>query len=315
MAFRGLLGMLIVSQLLVMNYATSASAAPQLLQGAYSYVNCKTNFTASVVDQFIVLFPNHSGLVQNVSILQQETGQLQDFANQNNYTEFRNFYISVYMPELNLIVNSLVTQRKSANLSSSNITALRNDYNYSKQQYDSCSFGALKTYAQGEIATYQGQVASYQSIDSNLGQRLGIDTGSLNQTLSGAQAQVIAPLQSALNSATNTSQILKSFSSYCLFDGCQNGLNYHLDAKYYTQALGLGLGRLKQVPGLVNSSVVSTMQGDISTASSALNATGPSVYTTNESTEIYTSLDGAVLALKNAILNYVHMKRSKGNTT
>ncbi len=275
-------------------FASGDAINQTILNAAMQQVNCKTNFTVSFLNQVVSVVPNASStLTPFITGIQYDTSQLQLYANSGNGPAFRSYLTNTYDPELRTIRTSWVSSLKNVNVTKGTIKTLRSDYNASKATYESCAFGALKIFANEKVAAYQSDMLQYRQtivkLDSN-----GINTQSLNQTLSGVATTVITPLQNAISLASNESQLRAAINSYCIFDGCPSGLNYHLAAKF-------DLGVLTGIAGKVSSmnlttsqrANLTTAQGDLSVSSSTLQTAGTSRYIGNQSTEVWSNLKGA----------------------
>jgi hypothetical protein len=95
---------------------------------------------------------------------------------------------------------------------------------------DSCS--ALSQHTTLMLQYYTDTLNHYEARAQNMTDR-GINATNLFDLVNSARAQILTPLQNEVNQA-NASNIKTAFSHYCLYDGCMNGTNFHMAAKFET---------------------------------------------------------------------------------
>ena len=78
---------------------------------------------------------------------------------------------------------------------------------------------------------YNATLDGYESRAQNLTGR-GINASNLLSLVGSARLQIVAPLKNGVNSASNSSQLRMMLYQYCLYDGCVNGTNFHMAAKF-----------------------------------------------------------------------------------
>ena len=150
-------------------------------------------------------------------------------------------------------------------------------------------FAKLKQNAEKIVTNYQGQI---EKDIANLGKLPnGVDTISLNATLSQAQTQVIAPLQAALNASTNATQLYAAFKGHCLDNGCVNGTNFHLAAKLKLDETQAYLAYLEQKANasryvMVNQTSLSEAKGYLDNVSALISSAGNSQFTQGQELNI-----------------------------
>ncbi len=129
------------------------------------------------------------------------------------------------------------------------------------------------------IAGYNKSIAGYRAAIAKLAAE-GVSTAGLNQTLSNATAQVILPLQNALGSATNLTQLTSAFRARCLENGCANGTNFHLGIQLKLGEAQAELAYLSAKTGassagvIVNATALSAARGYLANVSSMVSSVG-----------------------------------------
>jgi hypothetical protein len=128
------------------------------------------------------------------------------------------------------------------------------------------------------IAGYNKTIGSYRTAIAQLAAK-GIPTAALNQTLANATSSVIVPLQNALNSSANLTQLTSAFKARCLENGCANGTNFHLDVQLklgeaQAELNYLSLRASQSANVIVNSTALSNARGYLANASALIGSAG-----------------------------------------
>jgi hypothetical protein len=139
----------------------------------------------------------------------------------------------------------------------------------------------------------------------------GIDVSSLNKIISDATAQIITPLQNAVSSANDATSINNAIKGYCLFDGCANGINFHLAAKFEIAKLQIAFNKINSNQNVSQTSITQ-LQTDITTASGILTQVGTGQYSQDQNTGLWNAIKDAYNVIK-TILN--SNKLPSGNST
>ena len=278
--------------------AQNFTANQTFLVAAAQYAQCKTNFTVSYIGKVTAAVPGLSGLGQYSTALQTATSQLSSLAGRGNVTQFRTYLSGNYDQELNLISKNFTAQIRAANLSRSQTSQLRQQYNSTFATYTACRLNSVKNVAMKELALFNSSISEYQNEASSLSQQ-GLNTSAMNLLLQGAKAQIIAPLASAVSQATNASQISAALNKYCLFDACRNGTNFHLAAHFELQKFTAELNYL-EAKGNVSSSSLAPAQTYLNAATSLLQAVGTAAYTNGQGNAIFANLTSASKAMQQA---------------
>ena len=291
--------------LIIVNAANSSD-----LQKAYDNAKCKSDFTIGVVNS-LVNVQNSVPLTDSLSKLNSDLTQLQSLSVSSDTTTFKDFLKNNFDADLNAAVKNVNDWRlqNKGNLSSSDKSSLNSTYFQLKSVYDNCQISSLNDYGSERLNSFNNTLEDYQNNIDKLNSS-GVDVNELNQIISDAQTQILMPLQNALSSINETNSSNKVFSQYCLFDGCDNGTNFHLDAKISIANLDISLNRINN---LSNSSSVSSqitqLQTDISNAKNALSIVGAQKYTQDQEKNIFNSIKDADQSIKQIAMQIVQMNR------
>jgi hypothetical protein len=279
-------------------FAQNLSVNQTLLQSAFTNARCKTNFTTAYISRVVSAAPSLSSLSQYSTTLQGYTSALSSLASAGNVTAFRSYVSGTYDPELNRIAKNVSSAVRAANLSANTIAGLRQGYNATLASYKACNIQSAKAYALQKLSLFNSSIMSYQKQANDLNSK-GLNSSSLNQMLQLAQSQIVGPFASAINSASNASQISAALNEYCLFDGCKNGTNFHLAAHFGLQSLTIQLSYLEKEKNVSASSLVPA-SAFLTNASSILQAVGIKAYVNSQSNNIFGNLTSASKAMQQA---------------
>ena len=271
------------------NNATQA----QLLSAASTEAQCRVDFTVGYLNSIITAVPNSSStLGADVSSLQSDLSTLQGYAASNDASGYRNYLSSTFQPAF-ASVRSDIEARPWKGSDNATLAGLKANYSQLLQNYQSCQLNALKSFAEAKIAVYSQALDMYANRTNSILNRnnTGMDTSALNQLQADAKSQILDPLQSAISGATNASQLRDAFNQYCLFDGCANGVNYHLAVKYGIARLNATLDAVQARVGANNSALFTKAQSDLANAESALASIGGARYTDGNSGGLRSSLE------------------------
>ena len=253
-------------------FAQNLSVNQTLLASAFGYARCRTNFTNNYIGQMASATPSLTSLNSYSSALQADTAKLHSIAAAGNVTAFQNYVRVTLDPELNVIAMNVSSTLKSADLSANVTARLRQNYSTTIANYNSCNMQAVKEYAQQKLKMFNSSITDYRNQADNLASK-GLNASSLYQMLQNAQTQIISPFAAAINSASNASQISATLNTYCLFDGCKNGTNFHLAAHFSLQSLTVQLNYITANKNLSSSSLAPAI-AFLANASSILQVVG-----------------------------------------
>ncbi len=272
-----------------------------LLRFYYAHVLCNTNNTSLYAGDVQQMIGTSNAITSNVMVLQQDNAQLQTYAGADNLSGFVQYRDAAYRPQLVFTRNLISTTVSNANLNSSQKTQLRDEYTDARSKLATCYTDAIRQYADAKLTFYQDTVYYDMNMSNNLGNK-GANVSNLNALEASAMSDVMVPLQNAVNSATNASQISAALHTYCLGSGCIAGMNYHLWAKFDAYYLGDEISWIRVHMNLTNSTTLNRAQDRIDTALGILSSIGNSTYAHGQDHRVWSSISRAK-ALVDKVMN------------
>ncbi|MBI5223961.1 hypothetical protein HY990_06090 [Candidatus Micrarchaeota archaeon] len=282
------------------------------LDSVMADVKCKTDFNVGVISDFIAAVPNSSiNLSSTIDKLAQDTAQLQSYANSNDTENFRSYLRSTYEPDARAAKAQLNLVRRGSNLDNSTRVSLRAQYDQLRSTYDSCHVAAVRSFVNTKADAYGKYLDDLDRKINDLGQK-GVNVDSLRDLVSKARSVVIGPLRNDLGSADTAKLIRAAGKSYCMFDGCGNGTDFHLAAKFEIEKLDLILSKIESSNASnVSSEKIQIARGYLSRASAALIAVDDGKYTDESKANVWNNIKSA----SDEIQQIVHDTREKMQNT
>ena len=283
--------------------ATAINAAKlqvigQVLSTAGEAATCQTNLVSTVAGALSQLSSNTTDLQTQMTIVQQDNTRLQTYASAGNLTAFNKYLRETYNKDVSTLQHLWNAELRTSSLNASAMSALKQSFEAAKATSQSCELVALKAYADGKVADFNLTLDHYQNVSDALAGK-GLDTSSLNAIVNNASAAIIMPLKNAIDGATNSSQVRNALDMYCMFNGCKNGVNYHLAARFDIQKLELIAEKLQSINSTaINQTAVAQGLSALSDAANALASVGTSAYTTATHDAVWDSIKAAVEDLK-----------------
>ncbi len=205
----------------------------------FDAIKCKTDLNIKIIES-LESISTSSNLSQYSTLLRADLNKLESLENEGNYTAFRDYVKNIFDEDLKKAAKGVRDWKKDnlKNLTKEQRQSLREDYKNLKESSENCQSEALKGAAQNRLSEYNLMLDRYDNKTAEIASH-GIDVSSLYAITKDAREQIIIPLQSALDAANDSEGIKKALKSYCLFDGCKDGVNFHLAAKYEIAKLAL----------------------------------------------------------------------------
>ncbi len=138
-------------------------------------------------------------------------------------------------------------------------------------------------------------------------------TNTTNQTNTTTGNQTNTTNQTNSSNSTQTrSLVAQAIHQYCLFGGCKDGINFHLDAKFETEKLAETIAFMRQ-QNLSNSSLdlLDQAQGYVDDAKAVIAQVGTSDYARGQKQQITKDLNQASKLIKQALSNHRKEKKDK----
>ena len=278
--------------------ATSSTTSTEL-QRFYIIAKAEVDFYSSVVSSMTSLVSSDK-LTNDVAKLQADLTQIQTYASSGDRISLEKFVQDTFEPDLNTIKQDILAWRRTnyKSLTTEQKTSLKTSFNKSVSDFQAGRLAAYKNFAWGRIYYFENVLAIYQNRINNLKSR-GLNVSSLNLLLADAKKTIVDPVQAVINSAKDASSLNQAIKEYSLFDGSQNGINFHLAAKFNVALLQISLDKLKTISGISQTSITK-LQSDINTANSALSSVGTKQYTTSQKNQIWNAIKDGFNVVRSA---------------
>ena len=263
-------------------------------------LNCRINFNMGVLNSFQNFSNSSPDIHQSITTLQNDLSRIKSF---NNNLEVQNFSKGQYSEDMQRVLSSTQSFRKGGRISPDQKAALDSSYKQLQTNYAQCEQQVYTEIGQQKLQQYQNQIADFQNKTNDLKSR-GFDVTSLNQLLSNAQTQIVQPLQTALASANSTQAVMTAVKTYCLYDDCLNGTNFHLDANFDITRLTIILNDLQTNADAFNlsNSTLSQAQQNLSNAQAVLTSIGTSTYQEGQIPTVFNNIQAASKIIMQSII-------------
>jgi hypothetical protein len=204
---------------------------------------------------------------------------------------------------------------KNAKPTSDERTKLKSDLGNIRSTYQSCMFGAGQQFANVKLQVYGNAIQKVQNRTKIMVSK-GMDVTQLDQLVSQAQTN-LGNLAASVSSATNSSQLKAAMQSYCQYNGCKSGTNFHFAAQTALDAEQVALNKIKSNPNSGQyGSQIDQAQTDLTNAQNTLTTVGTSKYQGTQQTDVWHALHDSNSIIKQlwGELNG-HQKKSTISTT
>ncbi|MGB9124595.1 MAG: hypothetical protein WA833_08490 [Nitrosotalea sp.] len=184
---------------------------------------------------------------------------------------------------------------------------LRSDNAQLQSAQKSCLFAVNQQRAQMKVQKFNQDIANAQNLSGRLSKH-GANTAGLNQTIDNAYNQIQA-FQSAVNDAQNKTQLRSALNSFCLYNGCKSGDNFHFAANAVIQADQTKLNLLAGQNSTASfQALVGQAQTDLTNAQTALGQVGTSQYQGTQSNAVWSDIKtaGEIIHQLQQIVNHKH---------
>jgi hypothetical protein len=261
------------------------------LQKAYDNFKCKNDITTGYYN--IINGIDNSSVMSNRSDkLNADLAQLQVIANNGSRDEFRTYVTAHYNPDLlagNVAALSWwATKRAPLNQTDRRdlLKQLVDGHKSLNTTYETCFYNSLKNYGDGRVTSFNAILDDYQRRADKIAEK-NVSVESLNKIIQDARTQIVEPLTAKLAAANTSKQKFDALKSYCLYDGCLVGTNFHLAAKFEIAKLNIALAKIKENPGNASTDEITKFENYITQASLALTNVGTKKYTPATKTSVW----------------------------
>ncbi len=268
------------------------SWSSQYAQAAMSRITCNTNLVTGFINDVMTNVPSATSLSQNLNTINSDTSTLQGYANNNDRASFLSFVKNTYKVDVKSAFVAIHDAIKASNVTKDVRSIIKSDYSSLKSTYKGCMYSAFEQLASAKTQALQLDIAKMQNRSNTLASK-GIDTTALNQVISNADSQ-LASLQAAIGSANDSKSLKAALGSYCLYNGCKNGNNFHFAAKSAIAAQQAVLNLLQTNSNATQySSQITQAQNDLNAAQSTLNTVGTGQYSGTQQSDVWNNIKAA----------------------
>ncbi|MDE1867325.1 MAG: hypothetical protein KGI08_06420, partial [Thaumarchaeota archaeon] len=279
-------------------FAQTSTQSTTTVQQSYmnatlAQVTCKANYLTGYIGDAISVIPtiNSTAISADSSKITTDLQTVTSDANNGNKTQFKTDIptLRADFKSGRLDLNHAV---KASAPTKDERSQLRTDMRSLETVEQSCMFAAEQQSAQAKVVSFQFGIQQEQNRSHKLYLR-GFDTTQLNQTISQAQTN-LGNFVASISSAINSTQLKAALQSYCQYDGCKSGTNFHFAAQSALNAEQAALTAIKanQNSGQY-STQISQVQTDLTNAQNTLSAVGTGQYQGTQSTDVWNNLHNA----------------------
>lgn len=274
--------------------ASDKALDPYYLDTRATHLACRIDFTATVIDSVVAKVPaTLDALSGHSATLKSDKAELESLAEAGDRAGFNSFVSGTVRPDMAGAIAALAKERrnyKSYNLTNETITALRADYDAAREQMKECEKGSIIKLGSARIRHYNAIIDVWQTTTDKLGEK-GVSTTAMQGVIGGAESNVIAPLQAAVDSG-DSEQVKAALKTYCLGNDCPgNGdaapQNYHGFAKINLERLQAIVDKLQET---AESSVLEDAEAKLDIVHSTLAQVGGSQYSEEQQSAVWDNL-------------------------
>ncbi len=231
--------LVLVLALFVVPLVSAEAVKENLLAATSNALKCKTDFFVGVLNSMAANITSAENLTQYAVKLQNDSKQIETLATQNDLDALKAFIKTTYDPDLKSAREAVNSWRNSnnKNLTKEQKTSLKESYAKVEKDFNDCQLPAFKEMANRRIEEFNSHLAHYQNVTDKLSAR-GVNASAMQKVIDDARLQIIVPLQNEIANATTEKEVKDALKKYCLYDGCRNGINYHLAVRFEIAKLG-----------------------------------------------------------------------------
>ena len=290
----------------------AATVQQSYMNATLAHLTCQANYLTGYIGDATNAIPkiNATAISSDSSKITTDLQTLTTDVNNKNTVQFK-----ADAPTLRLDLKSgrldLTSAIKTSAPTRDERSQLRTDMGSLGTTERACMFGAEQQSAQAKITSFEFGIMKAQNRSHNLSLK-GFDTTQLNQTITQAQTN-LANLAASISSSTNSTQLKAALQSYCQYNGCKSGTNYHFAAQSTLDAEQAALAAIQSNPNSGQySPLIIQVQGNLTNAQTMLTTVGSGQYQGTDSTTIWTDLHDAQTIL-NQIWHSLNGHRGTGS--
>jgi len=273
-----------------------------MLMAAYENAKCRVDFTNDLIDSTVEEDPDETGLLDYQDALNEDMEELYGLAQAGDRAGFgeymRGTFEQNFREAKEEMRNARNRMREGDERGNGKMLRLRSEYEGLNGTYAQCNYNTMKNIAQERMRWMNQVMEHWKNKSANLAQK-GVDTAELDSVIDDAEETVVGPYANQIQNAGDDKQIRTAMGSYCLGNGCANGLNYHFYAKAEIAKLNGILGYLEsdaEEAGLGGQ--VSEAKGHLDSAGDGVQETGQNQYGHGVSDSVWGNLRNAADAIR-----------------
>jgi len=291
-------------------FADQGSSQPSSnLQLQLASVTCVDTHATSYLSDVVNVI-NNSTITSTITTtdipkLNADFTALQSDATGNNTAQFKidskQYSSDQRTASLDAIVAIRAMHNKTIN------SELRSDNAQLQSAQKSCLFAVNQQRAQIKIQKFDRDVTHAWNLSGRLSEH-GANTTNLNQTIGNAYNQIQA-FQSSVDNAQNKTQLRSALNSFCLYNGCKTGDNFHFAANAVIQASQAKLNLLAGQNSTASfQALVGQARTDLTNAQTALTQVGGNQYQGTQSSTVWGDIKaaGEIIHQLQHIVNHKH---------
>lgn len=247
---------------------------------------CKIDFMSGAIDSLSKV--GVSSLEQYSTKLKEDKTRLESLASEGNRSELKIFLKNTLEGDIKKAREAVHAWRKEnyKNLSKEQKQTLKEEYDSLRKSFEECEKNGLQELGKNRINAFNNVLDNYQKRVDRLEQR-GLDVSGLKQILADAKTSIIDPLQNDLTAANDSQSIKSVLKKYCLFNGCLNGINFHLAAKFEAERLNALIKYLENHRALnVTNDTIARLKNNYNTGKGLITEAGTTKYNDNGKTAL-----------------------------
>ncbi len=220
-----------------------ASASPGIfdvpkgdgLEAAMDNVGCRAEFTVGVLESHISIL-GADELQDDVDEIEDDVDELQALVDDGDVSGFREYVHGDYSQHMKNARQNALQSRNQGNMTHGVRTQLRDAYNALHEDFEACNLESMERFAQAKIDGYEKILERAGERSEDLSEK-GVDTNALDALIEDAEDEIVDPLKDAVDDAQTAEELREALGSYCMFNGCANGVNFHFAAKWQIEKL------------------------------------------------------------------------------
>ncbi|HLC65816.1 MAG TPA: hypothetical protein VJI46_06875 [Candidatus Nanoarchaeia archaeon] len=293
----------LISAMLVLSLAGAQEekeAKKNVMDANYLVISCRIDSTVSIINDVVAKVPEASTLSEHATVLNADKEQLASLK-EGDARAYNDYRVQTYIPNQKAANKALVDTKKSFKtwgVSNEVQDELKASADTLKKSFGECKSGAVKDYGLGKVNGYNALLDELErKIASMKEKNAELDTTGMQKVVDDGRV-FVDELEAAINAATNEEELKAAVKGYCIKNGCKDGKNFHIAAKFTHARLQAVLDVVKDEG---NAEEVAKAQGFLDAAKAELDNVGLSHYTKEQRQAVWSNLKDAGKTIKGII--------------